>query len=110
MKGCECKSLNYKFGPNWDSCECCGHTPMWHYAHFNRNILNPIQRYVLLRLALCVVIVCALVKRWIFKVIRLDFFGREHIQLPHTRKRPNTNSKPHTITARATSGKGARPF
>ena len=48
MKGCECKSLNYKFGPNWDSCECCGHTPMWHYAHFNRNILNPIQRYVLL--------------------------------------------------------------
>lgn len=52
MKGCECKSLNYKFGPNWDSCECCGHTPMWHYAHFNRNILNPIQRYVSQLLAL----------------------------------------------------------
>ncbi|EWM25491.1 snf2 super family [Nannochloropsis gaditana] len=44
MKGCECKSLNYRFGPNWDCCECCGHTPMWHFAHFNRHILNPIQR------------------------------------------------------------------
>ncbi len=45
-KGCDCKSLNYRFGPNWDSCESCGHTPMFHFSHFNRNILNPIQRYV----------------------------------------------------------------
>jgi DNA repair protein RAD16 len=43
-KGCECKSLHYRFGPNHKECEECGHTPMNHFAHFNRHILNPIKR------------------------------------------------------------------
>ncbi|CAM9481009.1 unnamed protein product [Ascophyllum nodosum] len=42
--GCECKSLNYRFGPEWRACEECGHTPIMHYAYFNRHILNPISR------------------------------------------------------------------
>ena len=46
MKECACKSLHYRFGPNWDTCVECGHTPMFHFAHFNRTILNPIQRCV----------------------------------------------------------------
>ena len=45
-KGCDCKSLHYRFGKKGDSCVECKHTPMFHYAHFNRNILNPIQRCV----------------------------------------------------------------
>ncbi len=45
-KGCECKSLHYRFGANWDSCVECGHTPMFHFSYFNRTILNPIQRCV----------------------------------------------------------------
>ncbi|CAM9901960.1 unnamed protein product [Ectocarpus sp. 12 AP-2014] len=43
-KGCDCKSLNYRFGPEWRACEECGHTPIMHYANFNRHILNPISR------------------------------------------------------------------
>ena len=46
MKECACKSLHYRFGQNWDTCEECGHPPMFHYAHFNRTVLNPIQRCV----------------------------------------------------------------
>lgn len=42
-KGCDCKSLNYRFGPEWRACEECGHTPIMHYANFNRHILNPIS-------------------------------------------------------------------
>ncbi|CAM9860084.1 unnamed protein product, partial [Hapterophycus canaliculatus] len=43
-KGCDCKSLSYRFGPEWRACEDCGHTPIMHYANFNRHILNPISR------------------------------------------------------------------
>lgn len=42
-KGCDCKSLNYRFGPEWRACVECGHTPIMHYANFNRHILNPIS-------------------------------------------------------------------
>eukprot|EP00953_Heterococcus_sp_UTEX-ZZ885_P035057 18119-Heterococcus_DN1.PRE.2 len=43
-KQCNCKSLHYRFGPEWRSCVECGHTPMMHYSVFNRKVLNPIAR------------------------------------------------------------------
>ncbi len=43
-KGCNCKMLDYRFGPLNNSCENCGHGPMKHYNAFNRHILNPISR------------------------------------------------------------------
>ncbi len=43
-KGCDCKMLDYRFGPLNNSCENCGHGPMKHYNAFNRHILNPISR------------------------------------------------------------------
>eukprot|EP01084_Bolivina_argentea_P145357 254789_1 len=43
-KGCDCKMLEYRFGPLNNSCENCGHGPMKHYNAFNRHILNPIAR------------------------------------------------------------------
>mmetsp|Transcript_9469 Transcript_9469/g.11786 ORF Transcript_9469/g.11786 Transcript_9469/m.11786 type:complete len:1115 (+) Transcript_9469:115-3459(+) len=43
-KGCNCKSLHYRFGPEWRSCEECGHSPMQHYSVFNKQIMNPIKR------------------------------------------------------------------
>ncbi len=42
-KDCNCKILDYRFGPS-NTCENCGHGPMKHYNAFNRYILNPIAR------------------------------------------------------------------
>jgi DNA repair protein RAD16 len=41
-KDCDCKSLHYKFSRGL--CELCGHSAMQHFCHFNKHILNPIQR------------------------------------------------------------------
>ncbi|KAG5192746.1 P-loop containing nucleoside triphosphate hydrolase protein [Tribonema minus] len=43
-KGCACKSLHYRFGPEGRKCEECGHNPMTHSCTFNRLVLNPIMR------------------------------------------------------------------
>jgi len=42
QKDCNCKSLHYRFKNG--ICQCCGHRSFSHYAHFNRYVLNPIQR------------------------------------------------------------------
>ena len=42
QKGCNCKSLHYRFKEG--RCRDCGHRPFSHYAHFNKHILNVIQR------------------------------------------------------------------
>jgi len=40
--GCNCKSLHYRM---WHSrCRDCGHSATQHFSHFNRHVLNPIQR------------------------------------------------------------------
>ena len=44
-KGCDCKSLHWRFGPKQKACECCGHPGPFHYSYFNRTILNPITRF-----------------------------------------------------------------
>ncbi|KAL7554732.1 hypothetical protein ACHAWF_018559 [Thalassiosira exigua] len=41
-KGCDCKSLHYRIHAG--ICQCCGHSGIQHYSHFNKYILNPIQR------------------------------------------------------------------
>ncbi len=41
-KGCNCKSLHYRFTNSM--CDECGHSVIHHYCHFNKHILNPIQR------------------------------------------------------------------
>ncbi|QDZ23350.1 ATP-dependent helicase [Chloropicon primus] len=44
-KGCDCKSLHWRFGPKQKACECCGHPGFHHFSYFNRTILNPITRF-----------------------------------------------------------------
>ena len=44
-KGCDCKSLEWNFGPMQRQCECCGHPAPYHYSAFNKAIINPISRY-----------------------------------------------------------------
>ena len=46
-KQCFCKRAEWKFvGEDHKArrCECCNHPPMMHYSHFNKKIINPIQR------------------------------------------------------------------
>ena len=45
VKGCECKSLCWNFGPNQRACAECGHAGPRHYSHFNQTVINPITRY-----------------------------------------------------------------
>ena len=42
QKGCSCKSIHYRFKEG--RCRDCGHRPFSHFAHFNKHILNAIQR------------------------------------------------------------------
>jgi DNA repair protein RAD16 len=42
VKDCTCKSMHYRMLAG--ICECCGHGGIQHYSHFNKYILNPIQR------------------------------------------------------------------
>ena len=42
-RNCPCKTLDYKFGSNWKSCDECGHSPLRHYCWWNRFISNPIR-------------------------------------------------------------------
>ena len=44
-KGCECKKLTWNFGPQARFCTSCGCGAPRHYSHFNRTVLNPINRY-----------------------------------------------------------------
>lgn len=45
-EGCSCTSLSHPFsGTSLHQCVFCGHGPVQHYAHFNKLILNPINRY-----------------------------------------------------------------
>jgi len=44
-KGCECKLLSWNFGPEARFCVGCGCGAPRHYSHFNRVVLNPINRY-----------------------------------------------------------------
>jgi hypothetical protein len=109
LKDCDCKSLHYRFGPNWDSCVECGHTPMFHYSHFNRTILNPIQRSVHALMHECV---CAslssssLSSTHTLSLCLLHMHGAPPLSCPTILPRtdPSTNS-----TGRATWGRGARP-
>jgi DNA repair protein RAD16 len=41
-KGCDCKSIHYRIKDG--KCQDCSHHAFSHYAHFNRYVLNPIQR------------------------------------------------------------------
>jgi len=41
-KGCDCKSMHYRIHAG--RCEGCDHGGIQHYSHFNKYILNPIQR------------------------------------------------------------------
>mmetsp|Transcript_38500 Transcript_38500/g.57707 ORF Transcript_38500/g.57707 Transcript_38500/m.57707 type:complete len:734 (-) Transcript_38500:784-2985(-) len=41
-KGCECKSLHYRMMNG--KCQDCGHGSVQHFSHFNKYVLNPIQR------------------------------------------------------------------
>lgn len=41
-KDCTCKSLHYRFTNS--RCDDCSHSVIQHFCHFNRHILNPIQR------------------------------------------------------------------
>ena len=41
-QGCDCKSLHYRMMNG--KCQGCGHGSVQHYSHFNKHVLNPIQR------------------------------------------------------------------
>ncbi|KAL7518437.1 hypothetical protein ACHAWX_003261 [Stephanocyclus meneghinianus] len=41
-KGCECRNMHYRIVAG--VCEDCGHGGVQHYSHFNKYVLNPIQR------------------------------------------------------------------
>jgi len=41
-KGCDCASMHYQIHAG--ICQGCGHGGIQHYSHFNKYILNPIQR------------------------------------------------------------------
>jgi DNA repair protein RAD16 len=42
MKDCNCKSMHYRIHAG--ICEGCNHGGIHHYSHFNKYVLNPIQR------------------------------------------------------------------
>lgn len=42
IKGCGCSNLHYRIKQG--VCLDCGHRGFSHYAHFNRHVLNPIQK------------------------------------------------------------------
>lgn len=42
VEGCDCKSLHYLIFNG--KCKKCGHGSVNHFAHFNKHVLNPIQR------------------------------------------------------------------
>lgn len=42
QKDCGCKSLHYRMKNG--ICEGCGHRAFSHFSHFNKHVLNPIQR------------------------------------------------------------------
>ena len=44
-KNCDCKTLSWNFGPEARFCAECGCGAPRHYSHFNRAVLNPINRY-----------------------------------------------------------------
>jgi hypothetical protein len=41
-KGCDCKNMHYRIHAG--VCEDCGHGGVQHFSHFNKYVLNPIQR------------------------------------------------------------------
>jgi len=41
-KECDCKSLHYRMFNG--KCQDCGHGSVQHFSHFNKHVLNPIQR------------------------------------------------------------------
>ena len=41
-KNCDCKSLHYRMLNG--KCQGCGHGSVQHFSHFNKHVLNPIQR------------------------------------------------------------------
>ena len=41
-KECDCKSLHYRMLNG--KCQGCGHGSVQHFSHFNKHVLNPIQR------------------------------------------------------------------
>jgi len=41
-KGCNCRSIHYRMFEG--KCKSCGHGSVQHFSHFNKHILNPIQR------------------------------------------------------------------
>ncbi|KAL7510045.1 hypothetical protein ACHAXN_006958 [Cyclotella atomus] len=41
-KGCDCKNMHYRITAG--VCEDCGHGGVQHFSHFNKYVLNPIQR------------------------------------------------------------------
>ena len=45
VKGCDCRSLHWNFGPMQRHCEQCGHSAPRHFSQFNRDITNPVSRY-----------------------------------------------------------------
>jgi len=42
QKDCNCKSLHYRMLNG--KCQDCGHGSVQHFSHFNKHVLNPIQR------------------------------------------------------------------
>jgi DNA repair protein RAD16 len=42
QKDCTCRSLHYRMANG--ICQDCGHRSFSHFAHFNKYVLNPIQR------------------------------------------------------------------
>jgi len=44
MKGCNCKSTSWSFGPMSRKCDHCKHPPLKHYSYFNKHIINPVKR------------------------------------------------------------------
>jgi DNA repair protein RAD16 len=42
QKGCRCKSIHYRMKNG--KCQDCDHRPFMHFSHFNKHVLNPIQR------------------------------------------------------------------
>jgi DNA repair protein RAD16 len=42
QKDCGCRSIHYRFKDG--KCMECGHRKFSHFAHFNKHVLNPIQR------------------------------------------------------------------
>ena len=43
-KGCDCQSMQWRFGPKQRKCEACDCAKMKHFSHFNKNVINPVKR------------------------------------------------------------------